>query len=111
MDLNLTVGPRMSAFLGMFGLGISLAGCSEPCPAPLRNEFQLPPNQRPCAPGNHDSYCLQGQATLQQMQEYREEGHHTDQTLFLVLAGATIFSTVGAFFAGRRLGKRSGQKK
>lgn len=94
------------------GLAATLAGCSEPQPAPIAHETQLPPNQRPCSPGSQSPYCQHQALVLSEMRTMREEGHHTDQTLFLILGLVTLLSAVGNVFQfarNRRLKKRLAQ--
>ncbi len=87
-------GYVLTGSLATIALGTVLAGCrSDPAPAPITHESTLPPNQGSCRPGSRDPFCQGYKASVQEMRHEREEGHHTDQSLFL-LEGVGIFLAV-----------------
>ncbi|HEX5037478.1 MAG TPA: hypothetical protein VFX30_10005 [bacterium] len=73
-------------------LGTVLVGCrNDPAPAAIPHESSLPPNQGHCAPGSRDPFCQGYKASVEEMREHREQGHHSDQALTAILLGITIF--------------------
>jgi hypothetical protein len=92
-------------------LGTVLAGgCSDPRPAPIANESAIPPNQSHCTPGSTSAYCTSQREVLNEMIRMREEGHHSDQSLFAILGAVAVVGAVGAFFLGRRRGRKKAER-
>ncbi len=82
----------LAGSMATVALGTVLAGCrSDPAPAPIPHESSLPPNQGNCPPGSRDPFCMGYKASVGEMRERREEGHHSDQALTGILVGLAIF--------------------
>lgn len=106
-------GPRSTsryviAGTTMAALGTVLVGCGEPRPAPIANESTIPPNQSTCAPGSRSPYCQGQREVLAEMQHMREEGHHSDQSLFFISGGLALALGITV---GLVVGMKRGRKK
>jgi len=114
LELSESRSPSSSRFLlagtAAVALGSLLAGCGEPRPAPIANESAIPPNQSNCTPASSSPYCTGQREVLAEMHRMREEGHHSDQSLFVILGAVALIGTVSAFFLGRRRGRKSAEK-
>lgn len=81
----------LASSLAGVALGTVLVGCrNDPAPAAIPHESALPPNQGNCVPGSRDPFCRGYKASVEEMREHREQGHHSDQALTAILLGITV---------------------